>query len=113
MPKWYIDVLCAIHNHTRSPDITHPTIRRINRESVSDRLDTLINQKIPTRQVMQILRSEGGARANIVDQDVWNRRQKLHYDRLASRLPIQALLMQLKEGSWDIEYLLEGDAPTF
>jgi hypothetical protein len=83
-----VKILNATHNHGPSPIYTHVMHRQNDMETVHEHVDALIHQGLPTRRIMGILRTDEEGGANLLAKDIKNRRQKLHRDLLAGRLPI-------------------------
>src|SRR5947207_15636059 len=85
------------HNHEPSHDMaSHPTLRRLNADAL-DQIAAMTTNRVPPRAQTAVIRDEFPL---IQRQDIYNANQKIRKQKLAGRMPIQALLDKLTEKNY-------------
>ena len=104
---WVLTIENPRHNHEPSPVSTHPSLRRLELDDKSERIDAQLYIGVSTRKILTGVRREDPD-SSLKSRDVYNYRRKKHVEFLNGRTPIQALLMALpEEGNWIFNYQLE------
>ena len=101
--RWELMIKYGRHNHEPSQNMaTHPTLRRLNADTL-DQIATMATNKVPPRAQTATIRDKFPLMQR---QDIYNANQKIRKQKLAGRTPIQALLDELSEKNYFFKVLI-------
>ena len=105
---WTLEVTNEQHNHGPAPVHTHPTLRHMDLEARAPQIQGQLASGIHPRQIINAAMREDVD--SLIPRDIYNFRQKKHFEFLDGRTPIQALLTSLPdEGNWIFNYEKTAD----
>jgi hypothetical protein len=105
--KWRFIVKHQYHNHPATDVLAHPVHRRLSTEQFEEVTRLLQSGSKPKSILINMMNQN--ADAAVIPQTIYNAKQKRRTEILCGRTPMQALLQDLEESEWVMDYSLDDE----
>jgi hypothetical protein len=103
---WILTITDDTYNYKLSPTTTYVAYRKLKITRKQEQIRNWFKQNLPTRQILRLLKAEDKS-LYLIAKDINNACVRINTEFLASRIPIQALLIELlTDGEWLFRYVL-------